>query len=307
MDLHPLIESLEVGVSPLHECALPVLVKRGIHFRLKRDDSLGGNVQGNKWRKLKYTLSALLQAGEGHVASFGGPYSNHLYAMASACARLNILCTLFVRGYPGKQLTGTLQYCSSLGARVIFLSLSDYSRKENVVFLTELSEKYGHMAFIPEGGSQTLAYRGVAELIHELPADYTHLCVPVGTGGTLIGLAMAVPKHVGLLGFSTLKGIESDEHRIRKLSGNPNVRLVEVTGGKGYGRLTDEQAEYALQFWQEHKILLDPVYTAPMLLEFERLVVNGEFSQGSRIVAIHTGGIQGWCGYSDRDPRNIIP
>lgn len=305
MPLHPRISAINPPPSPLEPLLLSSAQKAGIEIRIKRDDLLGGEIQGNKWRKLKYSLSDYLFRGVNHVATFGGPYSNHLFAFAAACSHLSISFTLFVRGYATLPLTQTLAYCRSKGGRIIFLSAADYRRKTEPDFQQELIRRYGPFALLPEGGTQELAYEGLAELVGELPDDYTHLCVPVGTGGTITGLAKAVREEVHVWGFSTLLGIEMMTQQLCMTSGNRQVQIFQDEEKKGYARLTPAQALYIRHVWETHQLLLDPVYTGPMMKRIEEGIVAGLFAPGSRVIVLHTGGIQGWCGFPHQHPQGI--
>lgn len=305
MHLHPAISAINPQPSPLEYLPLSSAKNAGIEVRIKRDDLLGADIQGNKWRKLKYSLSDYLSRGVDHVATFGGPYSNHHFAFSAACSILSLNFTLFVRGYESLPLTDTLRFCQSKGGRIIFLSAADYRRKTDPDFQQDLIRRYGPFALLPEGGTQELAYKGLAELVEELPDDYTHLCAPVGTGGTITGLAKAVKGKAEVWGFSTLLGIQKMTEQLRIASGNSQLRIFQDEEKKGYARLTKAQALYIQHFWETYQLLLDPLYTGPMMKRIEEGIVAGLFPPGSRLIVIHTGGIQGWCGFPHHHPQAV--
>ncbi len=70
--------------TPFIEIKDPVIETAGVRLYIKRDDLIHPTVSGNKWRKLKYNLLDAQAKNESAVLTFGGAYSNHLYATAAA-------------------------------------------------------------------------------------------------------------------------------------------------------------------------------------------------------------------------------
>ena len=198
------------GNSPVQWLTDPFPEPVDIRLYLKRDDLLHPQVSGNKWRKLKYNLLAAREQGLSTLLTFGGGYSNHLYATAAAGQVFGFQTIGIVRGEElgHKPLNATLTFCQSCGMTLQFISRTDYRRKEEPDFLTDLVEKVGPCYVLPEGGTNELAIRGTAEIMPELvtqlgfPPDY--VCCPVGTGGTVAGLAQSAPDETEVLGFVVL-------------------------------------------------------------------------------------------------------
>ncbi|HTM64687.1 MAG TPA: hypothetical protein VL093_00045, partial [Flavipsychrobacter sp.] len=172
-----------------------------------RLDLLHPVISGNKWYKLEENIRFALEKGYETVLTFGGAYSNHLIATA-ASAKMHGLNTIgIVRGtYAGTNLTSTLQSCIDHGMQLAFLSREDYELKTNPDFLTDLSKKFKNPFIIPEGGANAQGREGAASIAHFIPTYYSHSCVSVGTGTTLIGLRNALPEIQAVLGFAPMKG-----------------------------------------------------------------------------------------------------
>jgi 1-aminocyclopropane-1-carboxylate deaminase/D-cysteine desulfhydrase-like pyridoxal-dependent ACC family enzyme len=182
-----------------------------IRLFLKRDDLLHSLVSGNKWRKLKYNLLAARSGQYTTLLTFGGAYSNHLYATAAAGQVFGFNTIGVVRGeeMADAPLNQTLSFCRAQGMRLHFVSRAEYRQKEEPAFLASLIAQFGPCYVLPEGGTNELALRGTAEIMTEIleqmghPPDY--VCCPVGTGGTLIGLTKTAPPETTVLGFLALK------------------------------------------------------------------------------------------------------
>ena len=254
---------------------------------LKRDDLLHPQVSGNKWRKLKYNLLAAREQGYATLLTFGGAYSNHLYATAAAGTAFGFRTIGVVRGdeLANAPRNSTLTFCELQGMQLNFVSRTDYRRKDDPDFLADLIRQVGPCYILPEGGTNDLAIRGTAEIMPELIAQLGYIpdyvCCPVGTGGTLAGLLASVPVETTVLGFAVLKGFD----------GLPNVNGNYHFGG--YARATPELLRFIETFEHETGVLIEPIYTGKMLFGLYDLARQGYFRNGSTVVAVHTGGLQG--------------
>src|SRR5688572_18579677 len=95
---------------------------------MKRDDLLHPFVSGNKYRKLKYIVQDAQQQGKKHLVTFGGVYSNHLVAVASAGAALGLKTTAFVRGEEELK-NPMLAICKLYGMELLQVSREEYRDK----------------------------------------------------------------------------------------------------------------------------------------------------------------------------------
>ncbi len=282
------------GNSPVQWLDDPFPEPVTIRLGLKRDDLLHPQVSGNKWRKLKYNLLAACEQGLATLLTFGGAYSNHLYATAAAGKVFGFKTVGVVRGdeLARKPLNATLTFCQSCGMRLHFVSRTDYQRKDDPEFQRELIRQFGPCYLLPEGGTNELAIRGTAELIPELITQLgfvpDYVCCPVGTGGTVAGLAQSAPNGTKVLGFMALKLPEP----------TPNLNWVQLTDYHfgGYAKTTPELLDFIRVFEQKKGVLLEQVYTGKMLYGLYDLARTGYFPAGATVVAVHTGGMQGRSG-----------
>jgi 1-aminocyclopropane-1-carboxylate deaminase len=254
---------------------------------IKRDDLLHPLVSGNKWRKLKYNLLAAQEQGHSTLLTFGGAYSNHLFATAAAGQTFGFRTIGIVRGeeLARKPLNDTLAFCQSCGMTLYFVGRESYRLKETPAYLARLADQFGPCYVVPEGGTNELAIQGTAEVMPEimiqLGASPDYVCCPVGTGGTLLGLRQSATEKTQVLGFRVLKGFESDE-----------ATLFDYHFG-GYAKTTPELLDFIRSFEQKTGVLLEQVYTGKMLYGIYDLARQGYFPEGATVVAVHTGGLQG--------------
>lgn len=277
--------------TPLDEISDPLLAERRIRLLLKRDDLIHPTIPGNKWRKLKYNLDAKT------VLTFGGAYSNHIYALASAGRIFGIRTIGVIRGEEHLPLNDVLRHAVDCGMELTYLDRTTYRRKYDTDVIASLRQIHGDFHLLPEGGTNCQAVRGVAELVAELDEPFDYIVCPMGTGGTLAGLITGLAGRAHAVGVSSLKGASFLIEDVRKLlaecgipdPGNWSVQLDHHFGG--YAKRTAELDGFILDFSARHGIELDFVYTAKMMYAIFDLVANGFFPEGSTVVAVHTGGV----------------
>ena len=264
-----------------------------IQLYLKRDDLLHPLVSGNKWRKLKYNLLAARDQKQHTLLTFGGAYSNHLYATAAAGQVFGFNTIGIVRGeeLTNAPLNSTLTFCQAQGMRLHFVSRADYRRRQDPEFLTELTDQFGPGHIIPEGGTNELALRGTAEIVPEIieQIEYApdYVCCSVGTGGTVTGLAQSTPPETTVLGFLALKAVDF------QLPQPVNCQLETAYHFGGYAKITPELLRFIRSFEHQTGVLVEQVYTGKMLFGIYDLARRGRFPNGATVIAVHTGGLQG--------------
>lgn len=298
--LHPRLSEFErqLAVSLLQPLRDELFLARGVEVWIKRDDLLHPIVSGNKWRKLKYILNDAMQHHARRVVSMGGAYSNHLHALAWLGNRLGLDTAAFVRGERPAQPNPTLTDLEAWGMQLTFVSRGDYRLLRQYKQPFALPNQSVGDYWLPEGGATQLALRGVTEIVKEIDIAYDVLLTACGTATTLAGLIGAAPAAVRLLGVSALKGgdfLQADVERMLGLSsaGRHNWAILQDFHCGGFAKTTPELLGFIDQFQARHGIALDPVYTGKLMLALYRLIENGYFASGSRIVALHTGGLQG--------------
>ena len=276
-----------------------------IQLFLKRDDLLHTLVSGNKWRKLKYNLLIAKEQGFNTLLTFGGAYSNHLYAMAAAGREFGFSTIGVVRGeeLATKPLNETLTFCKSCGMHLYFVSRTDYNRKDDPGFLTDLADRFGSCYVLPEGGTNELAIRGTAEVIPEIITQLgyspDYVCCPVGTGGTVAGLAKSAPSETQALGFLSLK---TDHFQLpASLENADSIHIEMAYSFGGYARVTPTLLNFIRAFERRTNVTIEQVYTGKMLYGIYDLAREGYFKDAATVVAVHTGGLQGRSKLLDED------
>ena len=177
-----------------------------------------------------------------------------------------------------------------------FVSRSEYRDKTLAVFISSLKEKFGKFYLVPEGGTNNFAVQGCEEILNEKDEHYNVICSSVGTGGTISGIINATKKHQQVIGFPALKG-DFLQHEIKKFVLNDkNWSLNTNYNFGGYAKISEELIIFINKFKQETGIPLDPVYTGKMMFGIVDLIQHDFFESGTKILAIHTGGLQGIAG-----------
>jgi 1-aminocyclopropane-1-carboxylate deaminase len=286
--------------SPIHQIEDKLFDERGLKVFIKRDDLIHPIISGNKWRKLKYLLKQAQAENKIHLVTFGGAYSNHLLATAAAAAKLGFKSTGFVRGEEVNN--DTLFLCRLHGMNLIFTDRDSYRDKPT------LFNKYfsgdTHAFFIDEGGASSLAAKGCSELVNELTDTYDHVFCACGTGTTAAGIINGLSEHklsTQFHGIPVLKNGAFLRKDIDPYLERPiEYHLHTAYHFGGYGKVSDGLLEFVKQFVASTGILIDPVYTGKMLYALYDLAAKGNFEPGSRILAIHTGGVWGLLGMKDK-------
>ncbi|MFF7650550.1 1-aminocyclopropane-1-carboxylate deaminase/D-cysteine desulfhydrase [Streptomyces sp. NPDC007983] len=290
--------------SPLTPLADPVMERAGLELRLKRDDLIHPTVPGNKWRKLTPNLRAAAEQGHTRLLTFGGAYSNHIRAVAAAGAAWGMSTVGIIRGdeLADAPRNWSLALAESYGMRLAFLDRSGYREMlrslDDPGTLRELDARWGRCYVLPEGGSNALAARGAAELVAEMPGLGARdiVCCAVGTGGTLAGIAAALPEGARALGFAVLKGaggyLEGEVAELHRLGWGREFgdwRIEHGWHGGGYGRVPAELEAFAAGFEERHGMRVERRYVAKMLWGLYGLAEAGALPRGARVTAVVTG------------------
>jgi 1-aminocyclopropane-1-carboxylate deaminase len=295
--MHSALINLEKTFAPsvLSKIEDALLEKHQIELWIKRDDLLHPIISGNKWRKLKYSLNHALDLGANTIVSMGGAYSNHLHALAYAGKELGLKTIGLIRGEPSTILTPSLLDMQHWGMELRFVSRSDYRLLRQYKQWNALPNLKTGQYWLSEGGAHTLALRGVAELLSEIDIPYDVLCVPCGTGTTLAGLVNGVTDDVSVLGFAALKNagfLTADINTLLPHSRTNWQLLLDYHFG-GFAKTNTELLSFMNDFEVKNQIPLDPVYTGKMLYALYDLIKKQSFKADQRIIAVHTGGLQG--------------
>lgn len=277
---------------------LELLDKKEVQLFIKREDTIHPVISGNKYRKLKYNILEAKYGKYNTLLTFGGAYSNHVAATAHV-GRENSLRTVGV--IRGEELAfkwednPTLKLAKENGMDFFFITREAYRNKDQLGFLNSLQKKFGDFYLLPEGGTNALAIKGCEEILTKEDVGFNVICSCVGTGGTLAGIINSANSKQTVLGFPALKGdfLKDD---IRKFAKNENWKLIFDYHFNGYAKYNADLIHFINDFKTTTKIQLDPIYTGKMLFGILDMVAKGYFKKGTKILAIHSGGLQGISG-----------
>ena len=279
--------------TPIQQIFDSSLAQAGVKLLIKREDLNHPFVSGNKWWKLKYNLEEAIRQNYQTVLTYGGAYSNHIFATAAAAAELGLKSVGIIRGEQTLPMNAVLSFAKTQGMQLHHISRDAYRAKS---LSDNYLKQFGNFYGIPEGGSNLLAVKGVQEFASILDIHYDYICCAVGTGGTLSGLIEGVPEHKRVIGFPVLKGAEFLIDEIKELSEKSrhrsNWQLKFDYHFGGYGKKTPQLMKFIMDFKTNNNIPLDFIYTAKMMCGVYNLISKGFFERGSTILAIHTGGLQ---------------
>ena len=266
-----------------------------IQIGIKRLDCIHPQISGNKFFKLKYNLLEAQRLGYRQLLTFGGAYSNHIAATAYAAQYFGFDCIGIIRGdeLANKPLNTTLRLAQENGMQFQFVSREIYRQKQDATFLAQLKIQFPDAYIIPEGGSNALAVKGCQDILSTQDLlNYDVICAAVGTGGTLAGIINASSDTQQVLGFSALKG-DFLNAEVQQYTAKQNWKIIDDYCCGGYAKTTAELRSFIDDFEQQYGIPLEPIYTGKMLYGLIDLLKKNYFQAGTRVLVIHSGGLQG--------------
>jgi len=299
-DWHP-----HAPLEPLH---LDWLSQAGVEVAVLRLDLIDPLISGNKWFKLTEHLAAARQTGAEGLISLGGAHSNHLHALAAAGKRFGFPSVGLLRGNPVQ--TPTVVDLQAFGMELHWLGYGGYRARHAPDFWEPWQQRYPHLHGVPEGGGGLMGARGCGVLldqVHEqLPAlgwdDYHGWWLAAGTGTTLAGLVLAEAGRrpvYGALAVPADHGVAPLVAAILEEGGAVSLafELIDACRG-GFAKVDPALLGFILQSEQQSGVPLEPLYTGKALLALQEQVSAGRFAPGTRLIFVHTGGLQGRRGFT---------
>jgi 1-aminocyclopropane-1-carboxylate deaminase len=291
---------LDTEISDIEQIYFSEIADSGVSLFIKREDKLHPFISGNKYRKLKYNLVEARKQEKTTLITFGGAYSNHIAATAASGSEFGFKTIGVIRGEELAdnleevlQQNSTLKFASKHNMQFHFVSRSAYRDKTSQQFIDNLKQQFGDFYLVPEGGTNTFAVKGCEEILTKQDEIFNVICSSVGTGGTISGIINSTEKHQKTIGFSALKGDFLQNEIEKYVLTNKNWSLNTNYHFGGYAKVSETLIKFINKFKQETGIPLDPVYTGKMLFGIVDLIKKGYFENGTSILAIHTGGLQG--------------
>lgn len=296
-------------MNPVFNQLINIRFPNDISLTIKREDLIHPFVSGNKFRKLKYNLFQAKSENKTTLLTFGGAFSNHIAAVAYAGNEKGFKTIGIIRGDELSdkiEENPTLKFAQENGMQFEFVSREEYRLKSEISFIEKLKDRFGDFYLVPEGGTNELAVKGCEEILTNEDSVFQYVCCAVGTGGTISGLINSALPNQKILGFPALKGdFLNDEIRI--FAKKDNWNLISDYHFGGYGRINLELIEFINAFFEENKVPLDPIYTGKMVFGVIDLIHKNYFPANSKILLIHTGGLQGINGMNLRLKQKKLP
>lgn len=271
-----------------------------------RDDLIHQAISGNKWRKLKYNLEKAKNENFKTILTFGGAFSNHLFAVATAGKIYDFETIAFVRGEEYEHLNPTLEYAKLSGMSIYYINRETYRNRNNPNFQQELAKNFKKPFIVPEGGSNHFALKGVAEIYKLIPFTPNYVFSAVGSGGTLAGLIDGAEKSTKIIGITAIKNGSYMKEIIKNfISYNSENEkkfwsLFTDFHFGGFAKIDRKLVDFANKFQQINGFEIDFIYTAKMFYAIWELAKQNYFCKTDKIVAIHTGGLQGNVGMQNK-------
>lgn len=305
----------KAATVPLQTIQWPSLNSRGIQVIVRRDDLIHPQLSGNKFYKLHHNLMEAQRLGHDTVLSFGGAWSNHLYALAAAGKIYGLKTVGIVRGEPVP--SAMLEDAQNFGMKIKYWTREQFRQNKgehiDADLYDSLLKEYGRFYSIPEGGSNVLGAKGCAAISMAtelaLNGDFSDICVACGTGATLAGIAAGLNTDKTAWGLSVLKGqggmAQEVSDLVSALCGKERQhwQLVKGHHGGGYAKFKPELRSFMLNFEAQTGLLLDPIYTVKLFSGIETMAAEGVWKPGSRLVVVHSGGLQGRRGFEGLTPE----
>lgn len=289
---------------PLQKINHQIAIKANVELYILRLDMMHPQISGNKWFKLKYNLLEAEVRKITTILTFGGAYSNHIFATAAAGKLFNLQTIGIIRGQEHRPINSTLQFAISQGMKLIYVDRTTYKQRNSIEFQNQLKEQlqkeYGEIFIIPEGGSNLNGLKGCTEILSLVSnmSKFSSICLACGTGTTLAGMALSLRSSQRIIGFPVLKGGEFLNTDISNILSNyqssellGNWQLICNYHFGGYGKVTQELINFCNDFYERYHIPLDYIYTGKMVYGVLDLINQGFFNS-EKLLLIHTGGLR---------------
>lgn len=279
------------AINSRHVSTDPVESGTGYTVEVLRLDKIHPVISGNKWFKLRFYLEQALKEQKKTICTFGGAWSNHIVATAAACQSAGLKSIGIIRGEKPLQPSSTLTQASRFGMELHFVSREDFRSKKIPLNIPALET-----LFVPEGGFGITGAAGAAT-ISELTdfKNYTDICCACGTGTMLAGIARSASPDIRITGISVLKNHNGLEKDIQSLMDGhtANITVLHDYHHGGYAKKTNVLLDFMNRFYSDNQIPSDFVYTGKLFFAADDLLKKGYFPAGSRVLLIHSGGLQG--------------
>lgn len=294
MTLEEKVLSFPLKAAPLLKVNDPLLEEKKVTLFIKREDLIHPYIFGNKWYKLKYNLIEAGRQKKRTLLTFGGAYSNHIYAAAAAGSIFGFRTIGIIRGEEHLPFNPVLKFAKQRKMMINYVSRSDYRLKAEQEFIDKLHRVYGDFYLLPEGGTNFFAVKGCSEIPSTINIEYDYISTAVGTGGTIAGLIAGVKPGIKVLGFPVLKGAQFLEEDLKRLlspfeiTNNRNYEMFFDYHFGGFAKSTEDFITFLEDFCKKYNFKPDRIYFGKMLYGIFDLVRKDYFPEGKTIIALNS-------------------
>lgn len=293
MDLLP-ENIVDIAAATVDPVSLDENLLRGVLLDVLRLDKIDPIISGNKWFKLKYYLTEAIDNNRRRLLTFGGAWSNHIAATACAAKKAGLESVGIIRGEAPATPSPTLVLATAQGMQLVFVSREQYNQKNDPAFIERLCNNYGRPFIIPEGGEGEAGVKGASEIMNLVHNNnYTHIICAVGTGTQLAGIAKTATNLQHVIGVPVLKGFDNWQPRFVHEGTMQRLHILNGYHMGGYAKKNESLLDFMNGFYTQTGIPTDWVYTGKLFFAVTDLLKKGYFPAGSRVLAIHSGGLQG--------------
>jgi 1-aminocyclopropane-1-carboxylate deaminase len=285
------MQDINPGHISVDPYSLPLLSEKGLSADILRLDRLHSVLSGNKWFKLRYYIEEAKQLNKDTLVTFGGAWSNHIHATAAAGQLYDVKTAGIIRGEAAAILSPTLQQAADMGMQLYFSSREDYRDKKIPETIDQSS-----VLFVPEGGYGSTGAKGASTILDFVnPDNYTHICCAVGSGTMMAGLQNRCKAVAAVIGISAMKNNHALESEVSALLDHPHPEplIIHDYHFGGFAKYNQELLGFMNELYRQTGIPTDIVYTGKLCFAVNELARKNYFPPGSKILLIHSGGLQG--------------
>ena len=300
----------------------------GPNIYVKRDDCTGLGTGGNKTRKLEFLMADAVEKNADVIITQGAVQSNHARQTAAAACKMGMDCELVFEKRVEDPSDPYINSGNILLDKIFGARLRDVDKGTDMdaameEVANELRGKGKTPYIIPGGGSNRIGALGYVDCALEFMSQANkegividHVVHATGSAGTQAGLITglkATHANIPLLGIGVNAPKDVQEEKVYKLAvetadyvGAPGVvQREDIVAncdyvGDGYGIPTKAMNDAVMLLARLEALLFDPVYSGKGLAGMIDLIGKGYFAGAQNIVFVHTGGVAGLFGYSDK-------
>jgi len=296
-------ELVNLKSAVIHKIVLPA--KKNISISVLRIDKIHAIISGNKWFKLKYNLDLAINQKKNHIITFGGAWSNHIVATAYLCEKCGLRSTGFIRGEKPGTYSASLTDAVKYQMQLRFVSREEYRNKP--LLIQSIKSEFPEAFIIEEGGQNAEGIKGAMEIMDLADDDrFSHIICAVGTGTMMAGLINASSSSQKIIGIPVLKlapgNNDVESFIVNSAAGHTKFELLYNYHFGGYAKYTDELISFMNWLYRENEGPTDIVYTGKLFFAVNDLIMKNHFPDDSRILIVHSGGLQG----NRSMPENIL-